>query len=560
MANRYLSDVQNGLLRGEGRGPALNRRDFLKTLAAGTAAVLLPRGLYGQDPPSVKKKLANHFAKGRKVAVTSTSKEATEAALWALEQGGNAADAYLAAALTQTVVEPGLTTIGGALGITFFRAATKKTEFAIGRLGPAADEPYDYKRFDPVSQTGRAMPVPGFLAGCKAAHEKFGALPWARLFEPAMGHAFAGVVIPEAILRVARKRGVRFPEGKALWTKEGRFLRAGEKLVQNALGKTLKEAAQGGPEAFYEGDFARAYVKRSRADGGRMTMEDMKGWRKLTSTRPCALEGSYRGYEVCAPGAGLLTYALHLSEAVDLRATGPSRSNPDSVYRQIRILEEVFHSSKPYSKETHGRYVSPDHAKERAVFVLQSPVREVKIDDLFNTCFLIVRDGSGNCAWGTHSINTPTAFGAGIVVEGVYAAYALDRAHVRGGGATASGISTAYALYRDGRPRLVVGSPGFGFVHGPYQFGTAVVEWGLTPEQAAWLPRFGLPAKLGSVRTRFEKYYHRSVFAMLEKRGIPYERIGASPATGLVGCLWIDDGGELHVAQDPRRGGLAKAL
>ena len=121
------------------------------------------------------------------------------------------------------------------------------------------------------------------------------------------------------------------------------------------------------------------------------------------------------------------------------------------------------------------------------------------IDAIFNTCFLVVRDEEGNAAWGTHSINTPTAFGAGILVEGVYAGYAIDRDHVRGGGATASGISTSYALYRDGVPRLIVGSPGFGFVHGPYQYGTGVVEWNLptgrrrtraraSPSRRTWAP------------------------------------------------------------------------
>jgi gamma-glutamyltranspeptidase / glutathione hydrolase len=160
----------------------LDRRTFLGALAAGTAGLLLPRWSYGQDQAAPGAGRSNHSAVGEKVAVTSSSKEATEAALWILSQGGNAVDAYLAAALTQTVVEPGLTTIGGALGNFTFQASTGKTESAVGRLGPAAAESYDYERFAPVSRTGRAMPVPGFLAGMKVAHEKFGQLAWARLF------------------------------------------------------------------------------------------------------------------------------------------------------------------------------------------------------------------------------------------------------------------------------------------------------------------------------------------------------------------------------------------
>jgi len=537
-----------------------NRRTFLKSLAAGAAAALLPGPVFAQDPGEGDDPKSPQYAVGKKFAVTSTSRQATEAALWALDQGGNAADAYLAAALTQTVAEPGLTTLGGALSITFFNAVSGKTESVVGRLGPAEAEPYDYERFDKVSLTGKAMAVPGFLAGCGTAHEKFGSLPWSKLFEPATRHALEGIVVQEPILRSARRQGSRLPEGKALWTKNGSFLKAGERFLQPALGRTLKETAESGPKAFYEGEFGRAFVKRCRQDGGLMTLKDLERWRDLVHARPCGLEGSYRGHRICAPGAGLLTYALHLNEAVDLRTTGPAHTNPDSLFRQVRIMEELFLSKGDYTKETHSRFVSPEYARDRVPFVLHGPLRKVRIDDLFHTCFLVIRDAKGNCAWGTHSINTPQAFGAGIVVRGVYAAYAMDRAHVKGGGATASGISTCFALYRDGKPRMIVGSPGFGFVHGPYQWCSYLMEWGLSPWQATWAPRFGLPSALGSDRGRFETYYKPAIFEMLRSRKIPHERIRPSPATGLVGALWIDEQDRIHITQDPRRkGGLAAA-
>ncbi|MHC4780813.1 MAG: gamma-glutamyltransferase, partial [Planctomycetota bacterium] len=516
--------------------------------------------LLGQDPPAEGDPNSPQYAVGTKFAATSTSRQATEAALWALEQGGNAADAYLTAALTQTVAEPGLTTLGGALSLTFFNAASGKTEYVVGRLGPAEAEPYDFERFDKVSLTGKAMAVPGFLAGCWKAHEKFGSLPWSKLFEPAIRHAVEGIAVQESILRSARRQGSRLPEGKALWTKNGNFLQPGERFVQTALGRTLKESAENGPEAFYEGDFGRDFVKRCKRDGGRMTLKDLQRWRDLVRTRTCELEGSYRGHTICAPGAGLLTYALHLNEAVDLRSTGSAHKSPHSLFRQVRIMEDLFHSKKDYSKETHSRFVSPQYARDRVPFVLHGPLRDVRIDDLFHTCFLVIRDARGNCAWGTHSINTPQAFGAGIVVRGVYAAYAMNRAHVKGGGATASGISTCFALYRDNKPRLIVGSPGFGFVHGPYQWCSYLMEWGLSPWQATWSPRFGLPASLGSNRGRFESYYKPAIFDLLRSREISHERIRPSPATGLVGALWIDEKDLLHITQDPRRkGGLASA-
>ena len=223
----------------------------------------------------------------------------------------------------------------------------------------------------------------------------------------------------------------------------GATLRAGETLVQEQLGKTLERVAADGPESFYTGEFAKKYVRR-------------------VAKQP--LVGKCRGYQIAA--AGLIAYALRLNEALDLKAGGPARTNPESLFRQYRIMEEVFLSSPKYSKETHEQFVSPDFARKRADAVLKSPLRKLTFDAIFNTCFLIVRDRAGNVAWGTHSINTPTAFGAGIVVDGVYAAHAMNREHVRGSGGSAPGVSTSLALFKDGKPHLVAGSPGFGFVHG----------------------------------------------------------------------------------------------
>ncbi len=499
---------------------------------------------------------SDHYATGTSVAVTSTSLEATTAAIEALQQGGNAADAYLTAALAQTVAEPGLTSIGGGLEMKFFRASSGEIESFLGRLGPAAAEPYDFERGSPITRTGRAMPVPGFLAGIHAAHEQCGQLPWRNLFEPAIELATDGVAVPESIINSARRNGVSHPEGRELWTIDGRFLELGERLVQADLARTLQTVADDGVAAFYEGEFASHYVERAAADGGVMTREDMGRWREVILTSNRHLEGDYRGHSVV--GAGLNIYSLHLNEALDLKGSGPADSNPESVYKQIRIMEEVFHSTKLYSDETHDQFVSPEYARERADFVLNSPVRELTLDALFNTCFLVVRDGDGNCAWGTHSINTPTAFGAGILVDGVYAAHAINRNHVHGSGASAPGISTSFALFKDGRPRLIAGSPGFGFVHGPYQYGTGIVEWDLSPVEAMNLPRFALPNQDGT--TLFENHYDPAVFEMLAQREIAHTPGRHSATTGVVGALFIDEDETLHVVQDGRRSGWAKAM
>lgn len=532
------------------------RRQFLGYTGAVAAVSAAPNVLAAQNTPRQRfSRPKDHFSSGNTVAVTSTSREASESALWALARGGNAADAYMTATLTQTVVEHGLTSIGGGFSIKYFDAATGKISSIVGPLGAAKDEPYDFDRQSPVTQTGRAMPVPGFLSGLHAAHEQHGNLAWNTLFEPAIKYANEGFPASPLLVSAAGRKAALHAEGKSLWMKQGRFLKPGETLIQKTLGKTLRSVADEGPAYFYEGQFSTNYVRRAKADNGRITMQDMAGWRKLSRSREDRLEGNYRGYQVSS--AGLITYALHLNEALDLKSPGQAKSSPESLFRQYRIMEEVFLSSKDYSKETHEQFVSPEYARKRSDFVLNSPLRKLTFDAIFNTCFLVVRDRDGNIAWGTHSINTPTAFGAGIMVDGVYAAHAMNRAHVSGAGGSAPGISTSYALFKDGRPFLIAGSPGFGFVHGPWQFGAGIVEWDLSPVEAMNQPRFGLPRQDGNVY--FESHYDDQVFEMLKERNIPVFKGRPSPFTGLVGALILEEDGTLHAVQDGRRDGYALA-
>ncbi len=532
----------------------LTRRQWLKNATAITAISAVPEVLFSQERQRFSQP-EDHHATGKHSAVASTSREASESALWALSQGGNAADAYMTATLTQTVVEHGLTSLAGGFSIKYFDAATGELHSVLGPLGPAEAEEYDFDRESPITQTGRAMPVPGFLSGLHASHKQFGKLKWDQLFEPAIKFAIEGFPVGPLLVSAASAKAARFEEGKALWTKQGRFLRPGESLVQTDLGKTLQRVSVDGSEYFYAGEFAKNYVRRASADGGVITMKDMAAWRDLSRTKKDTLEGNYRGYQISA--AGLSIYALHLNEAVDLKATGPARTNPESLYRQFRIMEEVFLSSRDYSKETHEQFASPDYARRRADAVLNGPLRELTFDAIFNTCFLVVRDSEGNTAWGTHSINTPTAFGAGIMVDGVYAAHAMNREHVRGAGGSAPGVSTSLALFKHGKPRLIAGSPGFGFVHGPWQYCAGVIEWGLSPTEAMNQPRFGLPRQDGNFY--FESHYDDKVFEMLRQRKIPFFKGRPSPFTGLVGALTIDDEQTLHVVQDGRVDGYALA-
>ena len=241
-----------------------HRRMFITSAATGIATACFGLRAGATALATQIPERSEYVATGRRMAVASSSRQSTEAAMSILNQGGNAADAYIAAAVTQTVVEPGLTSLAGAFSINFFNASTQEVKLVAARLGPAALEPYDYDRDDGINRTGRAMPVPGFVAGIHAAHREFGVATWKGLFDPAIRHAREGFAVPQFIVAAAMRNGVHTPEGKALWTLDGRLLNGGEKLVQTELGKLLNDIAENDPSAFYEGEF-RADTSNGRS-------------------------------------------------------------------------------------------------------------------------------------------------------------------------------------------------------------------------------------------------------------------------------------------------------
>jgi len=494
---------------------------------------------------------------GGSAAVATSDHFATAAAVATLRAGGSAIDALIAAAAVQCVVENGSTTVAGMWISTSYDAESGQTTVVSSKIGPAEAEPYDYGIESPEAYSGRAMPVPAWVAGAHRAWELGGRLPWPDLFEAAIALAQEGFdLYPEQYLRL--RMGVtatRTAEGRAVWMRDGRNLQVGERVRQPALARTLRALADGGPAAFYEGEFARNYVATAQELGGRLTMADMARWRERATVHPLPLVGDYCGYQVGTDGA-LMVYALHLCQAAGIG----SLDDAEAVYAQVRIMEETFHATRQYSPATHDQFVDRGYAESRINEVLTGPVRPTSFDLFWsNTNTIVVRDGAGNATWLTHSVNTPQLFGAGIMVDGAYAARAINATHARTGDLLMPGLHIKLALYRDGKPYSVATSPGFSGVHAPIAFTVGLVQRNLNPLAAVAAPRFALPSPMTGNRPPFESHYPRSVFAMLESRGMPYFKCSPMSGTGRVSALVIEDE-RVHAVHDVRGEGTAAAL
>jgi len=262
---------------------------------------------------------------------------ASQAGRTILQQGGSAADAAAAVMLALTVVEPQSSGIGGG-GFLIYQPARgpaltidgRETAPAVARPGQFLNgdgQPMDFRA---AATGGHAVGVPGNIALIAEAHKRWGKLPWAALFQPAIQLA-EGFEISDRMAQFigyARSGLSTSSAARALYfDTEGQPLKAGTRFRNPALAETLRRIAAQGPQEFYSGDTARAVVRgvaQAEAAPTAMTMADLAAYRARTAPPVC---GQYRTYKICGMGppssgaVGVLQMLGQL-ERFDLKALG----------------------------------------------------------------------------------------------------------------------------------------------------------------------------------------------------------------------------------------------
>ena len=270
--------------------------------------------------------------------VSAADPRAAEAGAAMLRRGGSATDAALATLLALGVVEPQSSGIGGGGFLVHSDPDGTVTSIDGRETAPFAADPARFlgpdgqpRPFGEVVPGGLSVGVPGNVALMKLAHDRWGTLPWAALFEPAIALARDGFTVnatlEQRLASVADRWGP-FPAARALYWRDGAPKRAGDRVVNPALAALLTRIATEGPDAFYRGANAAAIVAAVRAapNPSDMTVADLAAYRAIERPAPCRL---YREYRVCVmgpPSSGATTVLemLGLLERFDLAALGPA--------------------------------------------------------------------------------------------------------------------------------------------------------------------------------------------------------------------------------------------
>jgi gamma-glutamyltranspeptidase/glutathione hydrolase len=199
---------------------------------------------------------------GLRGMVNAADQLASIAGIEALEQGGTAADAAVAAAAVMAVTSPHMCGMGGdLLAMVSAPGSEPVAMLAIGRAGSgvdAADLRAEGHSVMPLRGDVRSTPVPGAVDGWLALHDRFGRLPLDAVLGPAIELADQGFVA-SILLAFASHLVFEVPGAHQLCP-DGP-LHPGEQVQLPGVARTLRAIAVEGRDGFYRGEFGRALVE-----------------------------------------------------------------------------------------------------------------------------------------------------------------------------------------------------------------------------------------------------------------------------------------------------------
>ena len=535
--------------------------------------------------------------------VVTAHQLATRVGVEVLERGGNAVDAAVAVGYALAVVYPAAGNLGGGGFMTIQLADGRKTFLDFREKAPLAATPNMYldssgEVVKGASTKGHlAVGVPGTVAGLEYAREKYGTRSRGALIAPAISFAKRGFVLDQGDIALFATANADFKDDEAtaaIFLNKGQPFKAGDRLVQKDLAKTLILIAQRGPDAFYKGPIADAIAASSAAGKGIITKADLQQY-KVRELAP--VECDYRGYHiVSAPppssGGAVICEIRNILEGYPLKDLG--FRSAQAVHYQIEAMRHAYVDRNSYLgdpdfvKNPLDRLLAKGYAEKvrAAIDPAKAGVsRELKPGvpphEGINTTHYSIVDNQGNAVSVTYTLNDwfgakVTAANTGILLNdemddftaklGVPNLYGLVQGQANSitpGKRPLSSMSPTI-VSRDGKPVMVIGTPGGSriitvVVHCILN----VIDYGMDIQEAIDAPRFHqqwLPETTNVDTFALSPDTRKILIAMGHRLGDPQP---AGHAAGiLVGAPVLGGkprGNErFYGANDPRRGtGLA---
>jgi gamma-glutamyltranspeptidase/glutathione hydrolase len=405
----------------------------------------------------------------------------------ALKAGGNAVDAAVVTALAQVVLAAGAwVSMAGIAGMVIYDPKTGEVHSVNG----------PYKTFKeerepatiPSTPSGRTALVPGYFASIHAAHQRFGNLSWTEVLTPATWLADNGIPVNDILLavmpgrkpvleRLPQTRVIFFPNGEDVFKEGGWFKQA-------LLARTLRNIAKEGPDYIYRGEWAKQFVERVSAEGGKVQMSDLAEYKPIWSKALGAKAYGHEVYSLPAPenGGCTLIEGLRLLEALGVKdpvADGESLYWFTQVILQSTAGRHISHEARVTDAEIKR---TAEAMRQKGGAVPPSQMRQGSHSD-----YVVAADSSGMAIAMCHSINSMMWGSTGINVGGISipdsAGFQQALLSTVKPGDYMPNVTNPNIVLRNGKPVLVSSSIGTGLIQTTLQCLHAFLALGMSVDR-----------------------------------------------------------------------------
>lgn len=508
------------------------------------------------------------FYKSKRGVVTAAHPLAAKAGREMLAQGGNAADAAVAAAFSLAVVEPSMSGLGGRL-----QAIVRTEDGKILGIDATSQTPiaYDTAVFKPQRYGYTTIGIPGVVAGLVKLSEEHGRLPLATVMAPAIRYAEEGFeLLPMEAARhaSAQKELQDFVGSRQYFLRpDGSTYPAGGTFVQKDLAKTLRAIAEKGKAGFYEGPIAEQIAADLQANGGCVALEDLKNYQAYDAE---IVHGQYRGYDL--NGLWLPSYGAITIEILQILEQFPMASLTEAERMQV-TAEAMRLAYKDRRKQYAGDslrqvLLSTAYAKKQAEQIALAPVMgstgaldvlpESWTAELGHTTHLSVADADGMIIALTQSLGPN--MGSKVASPNLGFLYAVSLGAYLGmyePGQRVSSHISPFIITKDGAPYLGLGAAGGSrIVTAIAQVVSRIIDQGMTLDDALAAPRVYPDGDKTQLEVHPGTDWSQSTLRSLKAKGLELEMIPGPARFGRVHAVLYKNGKWIGAA-DPDWEGAA---
>ncbi|TFG11457.1 gamma-glutamyltransferase [Candidatus Thorarchaeota archaeon] len=362
--------------------------------------------------------------------VASSQPLASQAGLRILQQGGNAADAAIAAAAVLDVVEPFSTGCGGdAFALVHLPGNEKPISFnGSGRAGSGAtlDDLLDREWQGIPLRGGPPITVPGAMHLWGHLLSEFGNLELSDVLQPAINYAQNGFPVSPLI---AQLWNILLPvlgndDARRIFTIDGSSPEIGDIMYNQDLARTFQTVAETGVKSFYEGEIAERIVSTTKKHSGFLELEDL-ATHETEQTTP--ISTSYNGlmvFEHPPNGQGFAALEMiNIMEQFPIQEMGEMSTERFHAMIEGKKLayDDLYrHNADPdFYDVPIEQLLSKDYALSRANLIDMNNAMDLENMSMKqgpDTVYLATADEEGMAVSFINSLYM--GFGSGLVAEG----------------------------------------------------------------------------------------------------------------------------------------------